>query len=843
MKNKRITDSWNKIEPDYYADRRMFSNILEESRNQGRTENTMNKLSSLPKAAKGLLVAIAVLAVMVVTMSVINNRAARQQQATAEAGDPSTGTAVPAGENGTNTPSGGNGAAAVPSDENTDTQQWENEQGETVTVSAGSLGTPGSVTVGDVTVTALPRPVFLTADALTETAAAAETRTASVPAYSIDPNLGNIINANSPYIYLTDEEKELLVQNGFVASVGSAGEEFYTVYESNRYSLVPNFVTVDSMMHTYHLYFSHLMKNTERNYLSENLRVLSAAMTERCAAQYEAVKGTEWEEAAKASTAFFAVGTSLLDPSFTAPSYVSDIVGTELSNITTAGGLAESPLMRMIEVEDSPCLEDYSQYIVRGYYEGDPVLEPYFRAMMWFGRINFPAKSENANRTALLITLALDDVTKPVFESIYEITSFFAGASDDCGYYEYRPIIDSAYGADVTAASLPGNDAAFTQFCALALEMPAPKINSVVVMDTGTETDHEAENKGFRYMGQRFTVDATIMQNLVYNKVDDRKMPNALDVPAALGSDAALKILEEKGETSYGRYMDNMNKLRTELSGENASLWNASLYSQWLNTIRPLLSEYGEGYPLFMQNYAWQAKNLQTFLGSYAELKHDTVLYAKQMMVEMGGGEPPQTDDRGYVEPEPEVFSRLALLTKATADGLAGYNLLGSEDAGNLELLRELAEKLAVIAEKELRNELPTDEEFELIRTFGGQLEHFWYEVYKYEDDDGRFTSRDFPAAIITDIATNADTGNVLEVGTGRVSEIYVIVPVDGVLRIATGGIYSFYQFEHPMSDRLTDTKWRQMMGIELTGDNYAQENAKQVEEWTHVFQLNRTYY
>ncbi len=33
---------------------------------------------------------------------------------------------------------------------------------------------------------------------------------------------------------------------------------FFEIYEMNRYSQIPNFVTVDSLMHTYHLYFSYL---------------------------------------------------------------------------------------------------------------------------------------------------------------------------------------------------------------------------------------------------------------------------------------------------------------------------------------------------------------------------------------------------------------------------------------------------------------------------------------------------------------------------------------------------------------------------------------------------------
>jgi hypothetical protein len=63
------------------------------------------------------------------------------------------------------------------------------------------------------------------------------------------------------------------------------------------------------------------------------------------------------------------------------------------------------------------------------------------------------------------------------------------------------------------------------------------------------------------------------------------------------------------------------------------------------------------------------------------------------------------------------------------------------------------------------------------------------------------------PAALIADVAT-APPDLVLEEGTGYISEIYVVVPLEGSLRIARGGVYTYYEFPWPASDRLTDQKW-----------------------------------
>ena len=122
---------------------------------------------------------------------------------------------------------------------------------------------------------------------------------------------------------------------------------------------------------------------------------------------------------------------------------------------------------------------------------------------------------------------------------------------------------------------------------------------------------------------------------------------------------------------------------------------------------------------------------------------------------------------------------------------------------------------LKTISEKELNNENLTDADYELIRSYGGQLEHFWLEINKDEPQYKELGQRDFldqnPAAIVADVATNPN-GQVLEEGTGKISEIYVVVPVDGKLRIAKGGVYSYYEFTWPMSDRLTDKKWRELL-------------------------------
>ncbi|HAG69043.1 MAG TPA: hypothetical protein DCL38_03625 [Lachnospiraceae bacterium] len=657
--------------------------------------------------------------------------------------------------------------------------------------------------------------------------------------YEVKEDLSNVINADQ--FYLQEGAKEKLARNSFVV-LEWGGDEFFDVYEPNRYDYIPNFITVDSMLHTYHLYFAYLLKRTEKNELSAMAEALSREMLEEAKGQYEALKGTEWEKAAVTDMAFFAVPLLMFDENADIPQEVREAAQSEAELILNAGGIDKSPVFGFEE--------DYSQYKPRGYYDTDETLSRYFRAMMWYGRIGFRQDKEELDRSALLISLMLDGERLEKWERIYSVTSFVAGTSDDNGYYEYRPVISSVYGEEVKASDLAGDEERFKEYHRLTGELPKPQINSVPVFESDSDEEVEKKNFGFRFMGQRFTLDEAVFSRLVFRAVKEnslgekRMLPDALDVAAALGSNEAVEILREQGNMDYEGYEANLKELQDVLKDAPESTWETSLYSGWLNMIRPLLQSKGEGYPSFMQSREWDRKSLSSFLGSYTELKHDTILYAKQIMAEMGdGGEEPEVrDDRGYVEPEPEVFARLKGLAEATLAGYDAYGLLDDETRADLKKLSELAGMLQVMSEKELKGELLSDDEYELIRDYGGQIEHFWQVAYRDEAENEYFSSYEFPAALVADIATDPN-GSVLEVANGNPVTILVVIEVDGKLKIAEGAVSSFYEF--PFGQRLTDSEWKKIMGYEWDeeGSLYEQyHDTIRLPEWTDNYRHEYDY-
>lgn len=683
-----------------------------------------------------------------------------------------------------------------------------------------------------------------------------ETAVDLTPAIFHEPAAPDLSNVVVPFV-LSQEQRARLAQDGLVVSPG-VEKEFFTVYEQARYANVPTFITSDSLLHVYHLLFDKVLRTAEREAFIPLLRQLNQALLAQTDDQYQSLQGTEWEDAARRTVAFIGVGSQLLDPTVEIPPYAQELVVAELAQIEAAAGIQPSPLFPGLENG-----EDYTQYIPRGHYTISEELTAYFKSMMWYGRMTFRLKTNDPDvgraetRAALLLIQALRTAQvegRPALDvwlDLYNPTVFFVGRSDDLTAFQYLAVIDDVYGPAPDLLTI-ADENKLDPFIEAADKLPPPQILGLVI---SVDDDVEETTKGFRFMGQRFVPDAYIFRQLIYRNVgtqtEPRMLPKGLDVMAALGSDRAYFLLEEMGETGYANYPEQMGKMRTWVNSLTTAEWTETLYTTWLYTFQPLLAEPGDGYPQFMQSDAWLDKQLNTSLGSWAELKHDTILYAKQVYAELGGGSsaPVPLPARGYVEPVPEFFARLEALTTMTLDGLDERGLLGEQDRNSLQRLQTLAAALQVMAEKELRGEPLTEEEFNLIRFYGGELEHLTMAAADREDADPAaqpVMDEEPQAAVVADVATAPDPDGdgipnpaVLEEAVGRINEIYVVVPLinsDGTiqLQVAKGGVFAYYEFPWPAEDRLTDEKWRTMLD---------EGTAPPLPEWTGSFFTPATEY
>jgi hypothetical protein len=617
-------------------------------------------------------------------------------------------------------------------------------------------------------------------------------------------------------IELTNQQKDVLVKNGFVIQPPKPGEyrEFYQVYESLRYTEdEPVFITTDAAFHIYHLIFDKMLRDLERQFFVPYLKRLTQSMTAACLAQYQQLAGTPLEEPALRNLAYFSVAGQLLGLADPVPAPAADLVNKEVSLINAHASPAISPTWDRPDLSDEmKLIEDYTLYVPRGHYTREEALSSYFKAMTWYGRMTFRLDDIFETRRALLLVQALRNAPKSenipaqqLWENIYSPTAFIVGKSDDLSSHEYGVVSDAVFGATPDLQKF-GDDAQMQRFSQAAKNLPPPQINSMWVW---IWQDRDAVTQGMRFMGQRFTLDAYIFGQLMWRKVgsmeNPRDLPKGLDIFAAMGSNEAKTILDEMKQGDYQNYATQMEKMRKEVSGLEADSWTQSLYWAWLYAFQPLIAEKGEQFPPFMRSKAWQRKELNTALGSWTELKHDTVLYAKQVMAEMGGGGGDEKPLHGYVEPNPEVYARMLSLTHMTEAGLRARGLTDDTTRGNLENLAGLLTFLKASSEKLLNGEVLTDDDYWRIVYFGGELEGLTLAAADKTDENDR-DLQDRKAALITDVATGID--RILLEGIGQPTRIYVILP-DEPFRIGTGAVFTTYEFEAPLDQRMTDEDWQ----------------------------------
>ncbi len=638
----------------------------------------------------------------------------------------------------------------------------------------------------------------------------------SVIPYQIENDFSNV--ANFEDFSFTMEEKKLLIRNGFLVSP-SPYREMYDIYNQAKNDQLPIFVTVDALLHTYHELFDYILRTIETKQLIGDIESLSKALLESSQTQMSEAADPRVRSAAQKNVAYFTIATKLLDPSFPVPAEVTDMVNAEIELIQNHEQLTLSPLFGY--------MEDYTQYLPRGHYTLSEELSRYFRAMMWYGRMTFHAETggffnitqvqaEEATRRALLIVQSMNhlsvgnEAAMDLWNRVYQPTVFFVGKSDDLSVYEYSFLAREIYGEDF--ANKPADQYAdpvlLRQMMNAVKNLEGPRIVPEML-------------RGFRFMGQRFIPDSYMFTELVYDRTD-RYMPRGLDVMAVLGSQRAYEILDQHyHETDDPRYVSQMAALIEEFSNLNPKTWVQNLYWNWLYCLMPLLAEKGEGFPFYMQNVAWQDKELSCALGSWAELRHDTILYAKQSYT-LRGGRPSFLYAMEFVEPNPWAFARLASLTHFMMAGLESQNLLLADFKDRLELLHTTLLSLKRSAEKIVSNQSLSTSGKHTIRTIGETLTTLT--IFEEEDRIGDYLEDDM--AVIADVHTDVSHGiQVLEVGVGRPLNLYVIEGSGDNLVIAVGSAFSYYEFVSP--ERLTDESWREMLDT---------DSAPELPDWMNTF-------
>lgn len=637
---------------------------------------------------------------------------------------------------------------------------------------------------------------------------------AKVPAYTIKKDLSNIENINQ-FSGFTKEEINMLATNGFVV-VPSLDTRTYFTYEENEYKGIPNFITSDSVLHLYHQFYNKSLMSMEGEYLYDDLALITEQMLDKSILLLEELKEKDLIALQERNVIYFMVARMLFiqstDLTVAADQKLIDIAKQEYELCKASEGYKLSPLI------DKDL--DYSQFKVRGHYTRSEELGKFFTTMMWFGTVPYALEDEEGNmiKEGILQSLLLTYTTfsqsekendVKLWSDIYQPTSMYVGSSDDITIFDMNSLRLSVFG-NVDDPSIFNDDTYIDKLRKAVEELPNPQI-SADFMSVSTPT-----GKQFRFMGQRYILDSEILQKLIDSM--KRPIPSSLDVMGVLGSSTAKDLLFNvyKPQDNWTEYTKRFEKLENKVKAYDVDYWKNNLYTGWLWSIQEVLTEYdiNSGMPFFMTTKAWRYKTLNTALGSYTELKHDTVLYGKQAAAEMGG--PEEFAEQHYVEPNINLYYKLLYLTDFTLSILEEKGMINEAMSLGAKELKDLLQLLIDCSVKELNNEALSEDEKKQLLWCGGKMERIMNQFILGLTGD--VSNVDITDMLVTDISSAL--GSYLSLGTGYFDHIYVVVPVEGKLYLTRGSVYSSYEFVS--GTRLTDEEWWALQGITINSSEYA---------------------
>jgi hypothetical protein len=333
----------------------------------------------------------------------------------------------------------------------------------------------------------------------------------------------------------------------------------------------------------------------------------------------------------------------------------------------------------------------------------------------------------------------------------------------------------------------------------------------------------DGKSLSFITMGQRFVADSKVFSDLVYGGIPvKRLMPNPLDVAHAIFKNpAALPLLADE-LAAYGEpYRKGLEAAAS--TKRDPLLWEGTLYHGWLDALTKLSPDpkSDAALPAPLNSNAWARRMMSTQLASWAELRHDNLLYAKQSFTVEIACEYPDA----YVEPYPAFYAAMGRLAKRGTLALDAFATSPSTKrmVDYFTQMTGTMARLEAIAERQRASEPLRTSDLDFINRMvsldgrhggcGGprQEPKGWYADLYY--DRGKILSHD---PVIADVHTQPDdaagnrVGHVLHVGTRAPRMFVVRLQHDGGKNAQTyrGFVSTYAETITKDFKRYTDSEW-----------------------------------
>lgn len=622
-------------------------------------------------------------------------------------------------------------------------------------------------------------------------------------------NMENIINS----FQLESFDQRLynaIGKNGFAIVPGEEDQLFH-IYERNDYRQFPSFVTTDLYLQAFHMFFDCLLKETEEQKFSPMVTLFVKQNYEQMMQLASTTTDAKIKAAAEHNAAYYAIAYELnTGKSLPVPASFSELVKEEINHVNAAE-TTSSEFLGYTEARNMPMFI-YNIYRPRGHYTRNETLKRYFCAMMWLQNAPFGTDKDDQLEQALLLAQTIGgnaQLTKQ-YKDITEPITYLMGMPDDVSILQVYAEIQKS-GSTVSELI---NDKKKFEAIRKALEELSKK-QSIIKPKFQASSPFK-----ICLMPQRYMPDSEVLQEMVdYESTPTlRDVPKGLDILASIGISSAERILiqELKEQEKWNKYTSNLEQMKKRMGEID---WNQTVANKWIAALKDVNSKNAQ-YPKFMLSPQWDKKNLNTALASWAELKHDAILYAKQPMgAECGGGGPPEPYVKGYVEPNIAYWTKAIELIDATMDVLKRFDLVTEKGTTAATDLREQAEFLLNCSKKELAGKNLTEQEYRQIETIGSTFENITLNLIKEPDQFlmgwSNVNGADKKISVVADVYTansyNNPDKSVLYEAVGPAHEIYVVVELDGYLYLTRGAVFSYREFQEDIAaPRKTDEEWQQ---------------------------------
>ncbi|MFO0554331.1 MAG: DUF3160 domain-containing protein [Polyangiaceae bacterium] len=617
---------------------------------------------------------------------------------------------------------------------------------------------------------------------------------------------------------LTDAERAKLDEFGFVVVPprpgGRAGpvDVFYRVFAAD----LPVFVSADSVLHAWHRSYDRILAETETDVLRTVLAELLQSLQSRLSPEHPGTSDA-W--------VYLEVARVLLEGGKSD----SDRVQTTLDAVKNAREV-------YLDVMGQPQKIDFSAFIPRGHYNKSIELQRYFRAMRWLQTIELHlfdqelAASLNPREEAAARALARalsHDEPKRAYQTIDRFYRVHVGHPNALTLLDLVEFCEDAPATRCGDAALDAEQAAL-----LTKSRPEPAYTP----------DPRPAEATLRFLPLRFALDAWITSQttaprlppvLIGQELQGRAMASPFDVAFALGADRALTHLDSDMRKPFAAALPQyLLSAREAVQSARPLEVDATIYNHWLEALMSLATtSVDPRLPRVLRTPAWADHRLETLLASWAELRHDTIL-SVDMSVGRAGCQYPE----GYVEPLPDLYSRLATAAEVLVETYEDDPLLRRPKTEAVlawgEHFQGVMHRLAQLAEDELEGKPMSAADLAFLnrtvdqhaRGYGGQRSYDGWYAALYFDPDWSLNRQGDPfqpyphtaggdsEPIVADVHLDTDHYRVLEVGTGHPELLIVAIDQGGDVSLFGGPVSSFYTFERHSSQRMTDEQWTDML-------------------------------